>query len=57
MRTTVTWTLAPVDGGTRLRLEQSGFGPQDDNNYKGAAYGWPRNLDALEKVLAGLATG
>ena len=55
LRTTVTWTLAAVPGGTRLRLEQSGFEPQDDNNYKGAAYGWQRNLEALEKVVAGLA--
>jgi uncharacterized protein YndB with AHSA1/START domain len=56
LQTTVTWTLTLVEGGTRLRLEQSGFGPQDDNNYKGAAYGWQRNIDALEKVLAGLAS-
>jgi uncharacterized protein YndB with AHSA1/START domain len=56
LQTTVTWTLTPVEGGTRLRLKQSGFGPQDDNNYKGAAYGWQRNIDALEKVLAGLAS-
>ena len=56
LQTTVTWTLTPVEGGRRLRMEQSGFGPQDDNNYKGAAYGWQRNIDALEKVLAGLAS-
>ena len=55
LQTTVTWTLTAVEGGTRLRMEQSGFGPQDDNNYKGAAYGWPRNIDALEKLVAGLA--
>jgi len=55
LQTTVTWTLTAVDGGTRLRMEQSGFGPQDDNNYKGAAYGWQRNIEALEKVVAGLA--
>jgi uncharacterized protein YndB with AHSA1/START domain len=53
--TTVTWTLTQVEGGTRLRMEQSGFGPQDDTNYKGAAYGWQRNMETLEKVVAGLA--
>jgi uncharacterized protein YndB with AHSA1/START domain len=53
--TTVTWTLTEVEGGTRLRMEQSGFGPQDDNNYKGAAYGWQHMIEALEKLLAGLA--
>ncbi len=56
LQTTVTWTLTAVEGGTRLRMEQSGFGPQDDNNYKGAAYGWQRNIDTLEKLLAGLAS-
>jgi hypothetical protein len=50
-----TWTLTAVAGGTHLRMEQSGFGPQDDNNYKGAAYGWQRNIETLEKVVAGLA--
>jgi len=30
------------------------FGPQDDNNYKGAAYGWERFIGALEKVVAKL---
>ena len=53
--TTVTWTLTQVEGGTQLRMEQSGFGPQDDNNYKGAAHGWQRHIEALEKVVAGLA--
>ena len=54
LQTVVTWTLTAVEGGTRVRMEQSGFGPQDDNNYKGAAYGWQRNIGALEKVVAGL---
>ena len=54
LRTVVTWTLTAVEGGTRLRMEQSGFGPQDDNNYKGASYGWQRNIEVLEKVVAGL---
>jgi hypothetical protein len=48
------WIGRLLEGGTRVRMEQSGFGPQDDNNYKGAAYGWQRNIGALEKVVAGL---
>ena len=55
LETVVSWTLTPVEGGTRLRMEQSGFRPEEENNYRGAAYGWQRNIDALEKVLAGLA--
>jgi uncharacterized protein YndB with AHSA1/START domain len=55
LQTVVTWTLTAVAGGTRVCMEQSGFGPQDDNNYKGAAYGWQRNIDSLEKLVASLA--
>jgi len=31
-------------------MEQSAFGRRTTTNYKGAAYGWQRNVDALEKV-------
>jgi uncharacterized protein YndB with AHSA1/START domain len=49
----VTWTLTPTDsGGTLLRMEHSGFGPDQKANYQGANYGWQRFLGALEKVLA-----
>ena len=50
LRTTVTWTLAPMDGGTHMRMEQAGFRPQDENNRAGAAYGWERMVAALERV-------
>ncbi|MDB5459598.1 MAG: hypothetical protein JWO72_1339 [Caulobacteraceae bacterium] len=51
----VTWTLTPVDGGaTHVRMEQSGFGPQDEANYHGASFGWQRNLGELERVAGGL---
>ena len=39
----------------RLRMEQSGFRPEDENNFQGANYGWQRNLGGLERVVAGLA--
>jgi uncharacterized protein YndB with AHSA1/START domain len=55
LKTTVTWTLTPTAGGTHVRMEQSGFRPQDTSNYQGAAYGWRRNLASLERVMAGLA--
>jgi len=54
LKTIVTWTLTPVEGGTRVRLEQSGFRPEDEANYKGAGYGWQRFFGGLERVLAGL---
>ncbi len=56
LKTIVTWTLTPTrGGGTLLRLEQSGFRLEDETNYRGSAYGWPRNLEKLESVIAGLA--
>jgi uncharacterized protein YndB with AHSA1/START domain len=48
----VTWTLTPTGLGTRLRMEQSGFRPDQQQAYQGAAAGWPRFLAALDEVLA-----
>lgn len=48
----VTLTLEPVAGGTRLRMEQSGF--TNDNNFNGARFGWGKFLDRLEGVASGL---
>ena len=50
----VTWTLTPTEGGTHLRMEQSGFGPDQNANYKGATYGWNRFIGNLERVVGGL---
>lgn len=55
LRTVVTWTLTPTPGGTHLRMEQSGFRPEDEANYRGAQYGWQRFVAGLERVVAGLA--
>ena len=54
LRTIVTWTLTPAEGGVLVRMEQSGFRPEDEANYRGAGYGWPRFLDALERVVSRL---
>jgi uncharacterized protein YndB with AHSA1/START domain len=51
LETVVTWTLTPTAAGTHLRMEQSGFGPDREANYKGARYGWKSNMDGLERVL------
>ncbi len=55
LSTTVTWTLTQVDSGTLVRMEQSGFRPQDEGGYKGMGGGWPRILEGLERV-AGLSS-
>ena len=51
--TVVTWTLIPRPGGTRLRMEQTGFRRDQPRYYGGAKAGWPGFLDRLETVLAG----
>jgi uncharacterized protein YndB with AHSA1/START domain len=48
----VTWTLSPSSTGTHLRMEQSGFRPDQPQYYQGAKYGWQRFFAALEQVLA-----
>jgi len=48
----VTWTLTPTSTGTQLRMEQSGFRPDQPQYYHGAQYGWQRFFAALEQVLA-----
>ncbi|MDB5448235.1 MAG: Activator of Hsp90 ATPase 1 family protein [Phenylobacterium sp.] len=54
LKTVVTWTLTPEAGGTRVRMEQSGFRPQDEGGYRGMGGGWPRILGGLEAVAAAL---
>lgn len=53
IETVVHWTLTKVDGGTHLRMEQSGFASEEDRAYKGAKYGWQNFLTVLDKVLSG----
>ena len=48
----VTWTLTPTSTGTRLRVEQSGFRPDQPQYYLGAKDGWQRFFANLEQVLA-----
>ena len=55
LKTVVTWTLSPTKGGVLVRMEQSGFRPEEEVNYQGANYGWQRFFAGLERVVAGLA--
>ena len=54
LKTVVTWTLTPTKGGVLVRMEQSGFRPEDEANWQGAKHGWQRILAGLERVSAGL---
>jgi uncharacterized protein YndB with AHSA1/START domain len=52
LESVVTWTLTPTSAGTHLRMEQSGFRPDQSQAYQGAKFGWQRFFAALEQVLA-----
>jgi uncharacterized protein YndB with AHSA1/START domain len=54
LESVVTWTLTPTSTGTRLRMEQTGFRPDQQPYYQGAKAGWPRFFAALEQVLTRL---
>jgi uncharacterized protein YndB with AHSA1/START domain len=54
LATVVSWTLTPTEGGTHLRMEQTGFASEQDRNYKGANYGWQGFIGKLERVVEGL---
>ena len=48
----VTWTLMPAGTGTLLRMEQSGFRPDQKQAFHGARFGWQKFLASLEQTLA-----
>jgi uncharacterized protein YndB with AHSA1/START domain len=55
LKTVVTWTLLEAEGGTLVRMEQSGFRPQDAGNLQGANYGWQKFFAALQRVIGDLS--
>ena len=52
LQTLVVFTLAREGNSTRLRMEQSGFRPDQKQAYGGARAGWQQFLAKLEQVLA-----
>ena len=48
----VAWTLTPTRTGTHLRMEQSGFRPDQPQAYGGAKHGWQKFFENLEQTLA-----
>jgi uncharacterized protein YndB with AHSA1/START domain len=50
----VVFTLIATSRGTLVRMEQSGFRPDQEANYQGAIYGWRKFIGALERVVAAL---
>jgi len=53
--TVVTFTLTPTASGTRLTLVQSGFTPDQKQNFAGARYGWKMMGGKLVDLLATIA--
>lgn len=52
----VEWTLTPVAGGTCVRMEHSGFGPQNASAYETMSSGWPKVLERLAQTSGGRGT-
>jgi uncharacterized protein YndB with AHSA1/START domain len=52
LESVVTWTLTPTSKGTNLRMEQTGFRPDQEQAYRGAKMGWGAFFAKLEQVLA-----
>jgi len=52
INTVVTFTLTPTASGTRLSLVQSGFKPDQKQNFAGARYGWKMMGGKLVDLLA-----
>ena len=50
--TVVTFTLTPTASGTHLLLVQSGFKPDQKQNFGGARYGWKMMGGKLVELLA-----
>ncbi len=52
IQSVVTLSLTPRGAGTLLRMEQTGFRPDQKQNYHGAKYGWEHFLGRLDQALA-----
>ena len=54
LKTIVTWTITPVEGGAHVRMDQADFRPQDEMGFKMMGGGWPGILGRLEASAAKL---
>jgi uncharacterized protein YndB with AHSA1/START domain len=51
LKSVVTFTLTATPTGTHLRMEQSGFRPNQKQAYQGAIGGWNQFFGKLEEIL------
>jgi uncharacterized protein YndB with AHSA1/START domain len=54
LESVVLFTLTPTAGGTHVRMEQSGFRPDQQAAYQGATNGWKGFFNGLDRLLEGL---
>ncbi len=52
LQSVVTFTLTPTRTGTHLRMEQTGFRPDQRQAFGGARAGWEQFFGKLEQVVA-----
>ena len=52
LQTVVTFTLTPMDAGTRLTIVQAGFREGQKREFGGARYGWKMMSERLVGLLA-----
>jgi uncharacterized protein YndB with AHSA1/START domain len=52
LKSVVTFTLTPTNTGSHLRMEQTGFRPDQKQALGGARVGWQQFFAKLEEVLA-----
>lgn len=53
--TVVTWTLTPVEGGTRLRLVHAGFvTPKNDSAFRSMSGGWTKVIQSVGHIAGEL---
>ena len=54
LESVVVWTLVATKAGTLVRMEHSGFGPDQEAAYQGAKGGWQMFIGNLERVVTEL---
>jgi uncharacterized protein YndB with AHSA1/START domain len=54
LESVVTFTLEPTPTGTIIRMEQTGFRPDQDAAYKGARASWKQFVARLDELLSRL---
>ena len=52
LKSVVTFTLTPTAAGTHLRMEQSGFRPDQKQAFGGANAGWRQFFAKLDELMA-----